>query len=269
MAGDPAQLLQARLGEVRDDLPGAIPDALAALLDRRVTRRFAPRALADATLALALAGAQSAPSNSDLQRLSIIVLREPARIAAIADRIGTMPWIKDAPVFLVFCADMRRGGRLCAQHGRAHRHDTADGFVNAVSDAALALGFALMAADAQGLGACPVSHIRNHRERVAPLLGVPDKVFPLAGCALGRPAAREAVSQRLPPALVVHRERYGDAPLDALAPCDASRGRRKPRYPQVHGPAPEGCTWSENAARQQPARAPRDRPLASPERLLA
>jgi nitroreductase/FMN reductase [NAD(P)H] len=257
MPHDPVPLLQARLGNAPDGLPPDIPDALAALLDRRVARRFAARPLDEATLALVLAGAQSAPSKSDLQQLSIIVLREPERIAAIADWIGTMPWIKEAPVFLVFCADMRRGERICAQHGLAHRNDTADGFVNAVADAALALGFALMAADSLGLGACPISYIRNHLERVAPLLGLPPRVFPLAGCALGWPLSREAVSQRLPPALVIHHERYEDAPSEALAPYDAARGRKKPRYPEVHGAAPAGCTWSENAARQ----------LSVPERL--
>jgi nitroreductase/FMN reductase [NAD(P)H] len=258
MPRDPAPLLAARLGEAPEGLPAEIPDALAALLDRRVTRRFRDAPLDEATLALVLAGAQSAPSKSDLQQLSIVVLREPARIAAIADWIGSMPWIKDAPVFLVFCADMRRGQRLCEAAGQAHRNDTADGFVNAVGDAALALGFALMAADAIGLGACPVSYVRNHLERVGPLLGLPRGVFPLAGCALGWPAAREEVSRRLPPQIVVHRERYQDALLpEALAAHDAARGRKKPRYPEVHGPAPEGCTWSENAARQ----------LSVPERL--
>ena len=32
--------------------------------------------------------------------------------------------------------------------------------------------------------------------------------------------------------------------------ADALRPRQKPRYPEIHGQASEGCTWSENAARQ-------------------
>ena len=62
----------------------------------------------------------------------------------------------------------------------------------------------------------------------------------------------------LPPVVVVHRETYDDSALPAaLDAYDALRPRQKPRYPEVHGPAPEGCTWSENAARQ----------LAVPERF--
>ena len=31
---------------------------------------------------------------------------------------------------------------------------------------------------------------------------------------------------------------------------DALRRPARPRYPDIHGPAPEGCRWSENSARQ-------------------
>ena len=63
--------------------------------------------------------------------------------------------------------------------------------------------------------------------------------------------ARNEPTPRLPPSVVVHRERYDEAGLPAaLDAYDALRPKQKPRYPEVHGPAPEGCTWSENSARQ-------------------
>jgi nitroreductase/FMN reductase [NAD(P)H] len=118
-------------------------------------------------------------------------------------------------------------------------------------DAALAMGFCIAAAEAAGLGTCPVSYVRNHMEKVAPLLGLPKGVFPVAGLTLGFPAAREPVTARLPPAVVVHRHRYSaDGEAEAIAAYDARRSLAKPRYPEIHGPAPEGCRWSENAARQ-------------------
>jgi nitroreductase/FMN reductase [NAD(P)H] len=224
---------------------------LGLLLDRRVTRRFKPDAVPDALLDTVLAGAQSAPAKSDLQQYSILVTRDAAKIAAVADAIGTMPWIKDAPVLLLFCGDIRRGRQVCAMHGRAHANDSIDTFLNASADAALAMGFCIMAAEMVGLGTCPISYVRNNLELVADLFGLPDDVFPLAGLALGWPAARNATSPRLPLGVVVHRERYDDSALaDALPAYDALRLPGKPRYPEVHGPKPEGCNWSENAARQ-------------------
>jgi nitroreductase/FMN reductase [NAD(P)H] len=247
---DAEALIRARYGALPFQ-PADIPDALALLLDRRVTRSYRAEPVPDALLDTVLAGAQSAPAKSDLQQYSILVTRDAAKIAAIADAIGTMPWIKQAPVLLVFCGDIRRGRAVCAAHGRAHANDSIDTFLNASVDAALAMGFCIMAAEAAGLGTCPISYVRNHLPLVAELFGLPEGVFPVAGLTLGLPAKRNEPSPRLPPSVVIHRERYDDSGLAAALPAyDALRPPGKPRYPEVHGPKPEGCTWSENAARQ-------------------
>ncbi|PWS38047.1 NADPH-dependent oxidoreductase [Falsiroseomonas bella] len=247
---DAEALIRARYGALPFQ-PAEITDGLALLLDRRVTRRYKPDVVPDALLDTVLAGAQSAPAKSDLQQYSILVTRDAQKIAAIADAIGSMPWIKDAPVLLIFCGDIRRGRQVCALHGRAHANDSVDTFLNASVDAALAMGFGIMAAEAAGLGTCPISYVRNHLPLVAELFGLPEGVFPVAGLTLGFPAARNATSSRLPPSVVIHRERYDDSGLAAALPAyDALRPPGKPRYPEVHGAKPEGCAWSENAARQ-------------------
>lgn len=248
---DPKPLIEARYGHLPFDPPAEIPDALGALLDRRVTRRYRAEPVSDALLDTVLAAASSAPSKSDMQQWSVVVLRDPAKIAAIADWIGTMPWIKQAPVFLVFCADVRRGRDICDRAGREHANDNLDTVLNATVDAALAMGMTIAAADAAGLGTCPISYVRNHMEKVGPLLGLPKGVFPIAGLTLGVPEARNEPSARLPPSVTIHRDRYdASGEAQALSAYDARRERAKPRYPEIHGPAPEGCTWTENVARQ-------------------
>ena len=254
---DPETLIRGRYG-VKPDAPppftpaAEVPPALAAILDRRVTRRYAPDPVPELLLQTVLAAAQSAPSKSDLQQYAIIVLQDPEKIARIADWIGGMDWIKQAPVFLLFCGDVRRGRQVCALHGRNHANDNVATFLNATADAALALGFTVMAADAAGLGTCPISYVRNHVEKIGPLCGLPPGVYPVAGLTLGVPAEpRSWLSPRLPQHLVVHRETYDDSGLETALPgYDAARPPAKPRYPEIHGPKPEGCTWSENAARQ-------------------
>lgn len=245
------ELIHARYGSLPFHPPAEVPPALAQLLDRRVTRRYRAEEVTDPLLDTILAAAQSAPSKSDLQQYSILVTRDPVKIAKVADWIGTMPWIKDAPVLLLFCGDMRRGQQVCARHARAHANNNMDTFLNTAVDAALAMGMAIAAADAAGLGTCPISYVRSHIEKVGPLFGLPHGVYPVAGLTLGWPEARNEATPRLPPAVVVHRESYEEGALAAeLDAYDALRPRQKPRYPDVHGPAPEGCTWSENVARQ-------------------
>src|SRR5580704_7533320 len=113
---DSAELLRARFGI---DLPGVeVPPEVAPLLDRRVTRRYTEQSVPDSLLDALLAAAQSAPTKSDLQQYSVVVMRDRARIKQIADWIATMDWIALAPVFLVWCGDMRRGQRLCALHNK-------------------------------------------------------------------------------------------------------------------------------------------------------
>ncbi|MDO9708229.1 nitroreductase family protein [Paracraurococcus lichenis] len=254
---DPDRLIRGRYGlRPEEPLPFAppaeVPPGLAAILDRRVTRRYAPDPVPEPLLQTLLAAAQSAPSKSDLQQYAIIVIQDAGKIARIADWIGGMDWIRQAPVFLLFCGDIRRGRRACEIHGRAHANDNVDTFVNATADAALALGFTVMAAEAAGLGTCPISYVRNHVEKIGPLCGLPPGVYPVAGLTLGFPMGeRNWLSPRLPQHVVVHRERYDDSGLAAALPAyDAARPPAKPRYPEIHGAKPEGCGWSENAARQ-------------------
>ena len=251
---DAAPLLTARYGLPHE--PAQVPDAVSALLDRRVTRRYKPDPVPDSLLDVLLAAAQSAPAKSDLQQYSVVVMRDGARIKRIADWIGTMDWIADAPVFLVWCGDMRRGQRMCELHGMEHANNNMDTFLNTAVDCALAMSQFMAAADAVGLGTCPISYVRSHIERVTPLLGLPKGVYPVSGLTVGWPVQKRFTSMRLPQSIVVHRERYDDANLPAeLAAYDERRRAREPLQPgglknnDVHTPR-EGVGWSENCARQ-------------------
>jgi FMN reductase [NAD(P)H] len=251
---DSKALLTARYGI---DLPGTeVPDAIAALMDRRVARRYTDQDIPDSLLDALLAAAQSAPAKSDLQQYSVVVMRDRARIKQIADWIGTMDWIATAPVFLVWCGDMRRGQRLCALHDMQHANNNMDTFLNTAVDCTLAMAQFMAAADAVGLGTCPISYVRSHIERVSPLLGLPSGVYPVAGLSVGWPVFRRPVSMRLPPSVVVHRERYDDSALETeVSAYDQRRHARDPVAPgsqknnDVYPPR-DGVGWSENVARQ-------------------
>ena len=77
-----------------------------------------------------------------------------------------------------------------------------DAFLNATVDAALALGFFVTAAEAAGLGAAPLSSLRDNIDAVADILGMPAGVFPIAGvmaCLLyTSPSPRDLSTSRMP-----------------------------------------------------------------------
>lgn len=64
-------------------------------------------------------------------------------------------------MIVVFCGNNRRQRLLHAWHGVPFANDHLDAFFNATADADTALGAFVTAAEALGLGCCPISAVRN------------------------------------------------------------------------------------------------------------
>src|SRR5688572_15926179 len=214
MPSDPATALaikaalEERFGtpmRVPDDLPGL--DELRRMAEHRAHRRFKAQSVEPALLRLLFACALSAPSKSDLQQADIIHIADREKIRAIAALIPDMPWIADAPVLLVFCANNRRIRQIGEWRGKAFANDHLDHFMNAAVDAGIVMATFIRAAEAVGLGACPISAIRNRPHDVSRLLELPDWVFPVAGLTVGYPAEAGRITPRLPLEATVHVDR--------------------------------------------------------------
>ena len=89
-----------------------------------------------------------------------------------------MPWIGEAPAILVFCANDRRLPRIAELRQKPLPNDHLDLFFNAVGDAAIALATCMRAAEAVGLGCCPISEVRNQAALVSAWLNLPERVIP-------------------------------------------------------------------------------------------
>jgi nitroreductase/FMN reductase [NAD(P)H] len=250
-------LFEARFGlETQDGADQPAEGTVAQILAHRTRRRFLDRPVDQALLRIVLACGFSAPSKSDLQQASVIVVDDADLRAEITGLLPSMPWIAEAPVFLVMLADSRRVRRLCSLRGRPFANDHLDSVINAAVDAGLVMQNIITAAESVGLGCCPISVIRNHAATVSALFALPDQVFPLAGLCLGWPADDPSISLRLPPALTVHHNRYDDQELPALVDdYDRRRDARQPIDPSAQRRVRAfGRTdfygWSEDKARQ-------------------
>ncbi|MEQ9121940.1 MAG: nitroreductase family protein [Alphaproteobacteria bacterium] len=241
-------------GEAGRDL--SADDVLARILLRRTHRRYTPDPIPDDLLDVLFAAAFSASAKSDLQQGSVVVVKDARKRKALADLIPSMPWIGTAPVFMVWIGDSRRIRRICELRGKPFGNDHLDAFLNAAVDAALAMQTFILAAEAKGLGCCPISVVRNHVEAVAEILELPLYTFPVAGLCVGWPSQEGFVSMRLPPKANVHVDRYDDWDLaEEVAGYDARRDARfsipaaSRRMNDVYGEAPF-YGWSEDKARQ-------------------
>ena len=252
-----ADLIEARFG-LPTKAGRAMPaeGTVAQLLAHRTHRRYKPDPVPDDTLEIVLAAALSSPSKSDLQQVAVVVVRDRAKQATVGGWIPDMPWIATAPLFLVFCGDHRRMRRVSELRERPFPNDTLDMFMNAAVDTGLVLQSFITAAEALGLGCCPISVVRNHVEKLADLLELPAGVFPVAGLTVGYPSQTGWISMRLPTALTVHTDRYDDSRFtEEIASYDRRREarhatpRESQRFVDRWGYT-EPYGWSEDKARQ-------------------
>jgi len=229
-------------------------DELACMMEHRSHRKYSGRAVEPGLLRLLFACARSAPSKSDLQQADIVHVADRAIIKAIAGGIPDMPWIADAPVFLVFLANNRRIRQIGEWRGKPFVNDHLDHFMNAAVDAGLVMMNFIRSAEAVGLGACPISAVRNHPGEVSRLLGLPDQVFPVAGLCVGYPAEAGRITPRLSLEVTVHTDRYNETRMkEKIDAYDRRRDEllpyRRQRNSERFGKA-DFYGWSEDKARQ-------------------
>jgi nitroreductase/FMN reductase [NAD(P)H] len=242
--------VQARFGEAPE-----VPRAAEGLVDmaaRGVCRLYRSDPVDPALIRTLCAVALSSPTKSDLQLRDIVVVTDPA-IRARLDAITGFDWQPAAPVLLVFCANHARQLLCHEMAGVPVANDHLDGFFNAAVDAGIALATFVTAAERVGLGCCPLSVIRNRAAEVSELLGLPDRVIPVAGLTVGWPARPPRISPRLSLGATVHENRFGADQAGGIREYDRRRAAVQPfarqREPGRWGEKPD-YGWSDDKARQ-------------------
>lgn len=196
-------------------LSGDWNETLDTLLSHRSVRNYLPKAVPDSVLHLAIAAAQSAPSSSNLQAWSVIAVKDESRKSRLNTVAGTQRQITQAPLLLIWLADLNRPRNIAAEGGSsAEGLDYVESFLLGVIDAALAAQNAVSALESLGLGTCYIGAIRNDPEVVARELELPKGVFPVFGLTVGYPdpAVPAGIKPRLPQSTVLHHERYDTTP---------------------------------------------------------
>ncbi|MFE7508385.1 NADPH-dependent oxidoreductase [Promicromonospora sp. NPDC057488] len=193
------------------DLPRSVLDVQ---LAHRSVRRFLPGPLAPSVLPTLVAAAQSAPTTSNLQLWSVVAVTDPARLARVAELSGEQEHVRDAPLLLVWIADVARVRALAERQNTAvHATGYLETTVTAYLDAALAAQNAVVAAESLGLGTVYLGGVRDRPEALAAELRLPRGTAPVMGLVVGRPdpASPGRVKPRLPQAVVLHHESYDTA----------------------------------------------------------
>ncbi|CAG8168301.1 unnamed protein product [Penicillium olsonii] len=209
-------------------LPDHLPPALETILNHRSFRSFLPTPLPSGTLEALLAAAQSGSTSSMMQTWDVIAIQDPDHKSKVAKLAGDQDFIREAPLFLVFCANLNRLANISRKHDQpAEALANMDLFLMASIDASIAGQSAAIAAESLGLGICYAGAIRNNAEEMCELLKLPPNTFGLFGMAVGygNAASYSEIKPRLPMAEVCHSETWSEDNQEAnVASFDKSLG---------------------------------------------
>ena len=117
-AGSAEALLHARYRGHAVSAPAQWNVVLSTLLAHRSIRNYASTALPDGTIETLVAAAQSAPSSSNLQTWSVVAVSDPVRKSTLAEVAGGQKHILQAPIVLVWLAELNRLATLGADRGQ-------------------------------------------------------------------------------------------------------------------------------------------------------
>ncbi|ANE48984.1 NADPH-dependent oxidoreductase [Paenibacillus swuensis] len=180
-------------------------ETISLMLQHQSIRKFKSDPVPPEHLHTIMECAQKASTSSNMQAYSVINVTDPELRSQLAILAGNQIYVEQAPVFLVWCADLHRlQGSVSDQTVKP----TAENFLVSSVDAALASQNAALAAESMGLGIVYIGGIRNQLEEVIQLLQLPELVYPVFGMCIGKPDQEPSPHPRMPVESILHENKY-------------------------------------------------------------
>lgn len=158
---------------------------------RKSVRVFTEQAIDEALVQEILTAAAMAPTAGNQQLYTILRVTDQTLKAALSESCDHQPFIADAPLVLVFCADCLKWYEAFLHAGCEPRRPGAGDLLLAVNDALIAAQNAVVAAESLGIGSCYIGDIMENIETQRDLLQLPDYVFPAAMLVFGYPTEQQ------------------------------------------------------------------------------
>lgn len=180
------------------------------LNSHRSIRKFTDRSVAQELINSCVQAGQAAATSSFIQACTVIQINDEKKRTDLSEWAGNQTYVKDAPTFLVFCADMNRHKISCDIHNAEMLSGFTEQFITATVDCALFAQNVAIAAESEGLGIVYIGGLRNKINLVTESLALPDLVYPVFGMCLGYPDQNPEVKPRLPLDVVLKHDIYND-----------------------------------------------------------
>lgn len=187
-------------------------DVIEQLFARKSVRAFTDEPVTAEERRLILEAACQAPTAGNQQLYTIIDVTDQAEKEQLAELCDHQPFIANAPLVLVFCADCDKWLRAYGFAGvEEPRRPGVGDLLLAVSDTNIAAQNAVVAAWSLGVGSCYIGDVMEQCDAMRELLGLPQWVFPACMAVFGHPTQQQAARvkpSRMPLDAVVCENRY-------------------------------------------------------------
>ena len=166
------------------------------LLERKSVRAYTGQEIPEEAVRTILNAAAGAPTAGNQQLYTILRITDPEKKRRLSVSCDNQPFIGQAKLVLVFCADCLKWYRAFLAAGCAPRKPDAGDLLLAVSDANIAAQNAVMAAEALGIGSCYIGDIMENAETQRKILDLPRYVFPAAMVVFGYPTEQQKTREK-------------------------------------------------------------------------
>ncbi len=183
-------------------------EVISLMKKHRSIRKFREQEVEEQILEEIIHAGRHSATSSFLQTYSVIRVKDPLKREKLSMYCGDQEHVKQAPVFLVFCADLHKLAVACDMQNANMKSGYVEQLIIASVDTAIWGQSVLLAAESMGLGGVYVGGIRNHPQEVSEMLQLPEQVFPVFGMSLGYPDQDPQVKPRMPLPLVYKEEFY-------------------------------------------------------------
>jgi nitroreductase len=176
---------------------------------RRSIRNFTDQEIPESVIDELLDAANNAPTGGNIQPLSVILVQEAARRKRLANMVGNQPWVKNAPLSMVFCLDFFRVKRWASMFETKFMGENAlSHFLIAYADVMCAAQSVVILAESYGLGSVYIGTIQSNIDEARDYFEMPQYVLPMIVLSLGYPRSVPKNIPKLKRNIITHRESY-------------------------------------------------------------
>jgi len=178
-------------------------------MKRRSVRLFKDQEIPESVIEQLLDVANNAPSGGNIQPLSFILVRTPEGRNKLAELSGGQPWVRNAPLSMIFCLDfyrIKKWAEMCQTDFRGEK--AINHFLIAYADLMVSAQNVVILAETLGLGSVYIGSIQHEIDESRNFFEIPEYVLPMMVLSIGYPKSIPRTIPKLKKEAIVHHERY-------------------------------------------------------------